>query len=72
MKMARFVELTHENGSKLSVNIDMVISFAPVGGDAERGSVLSFGYAAGERLVTRNVRVTEPYSEVAAKFSAAK
>lgn len=70
--MARFVELTHENGSEISVNADLVISFAPVGGDANRGTVLSFGYAAGERLVTRNLRVAESYGEVAAKFSAEK
>ena len=30
--MSRFVELTHENGSQLSVNVDLVVSFAPLGG----------------------------------------
>ena len=29
----------------------------------------SFGYGAGEKNMTRNVRVVDPYEEVAAKFS---
>ena len=67
--MSRFVELTHENGSQLSVNVDLVVSFAPLGGDTLRGTVISCGYGAGEKNMTRNVRVVDPYEEVAAKFS---
>ncbi|MEH6663762.1 MAG: hypothetical protein V7678_02830 [Brevundimonas sp.] len=67
--MSHFVELTHENGSKLSVNVDLVVSFAPLGGDDLRGAVISFGYSAGEKNATRNVRVVETYDEVAAKFA---
>jgi hypothetical protein len=67
--MSRFVELTHENGSPLSVNVDLVVSFAPLGGDTLRGTVISFGYSAGDKNMTRNVRVVDPYEEVTAKFS---
>lgn len=68
--MARFVELTHENGSKLSVNVDLVMSFAPLGGDASRGTVISFAYAAGDKNITRNMRVVESYDEIANIFAA--
>jgi|GEM_PF-2571366 len=70
--MSRFVELTHENGSKLSVNVDLVVSFAPLGGEDHRGAVISFGYSAGEKNMTRNVRVVEAYSDVATKFAAGR
>lgn len=70
--MSRFVELTHENGTKLSVNVDLVVSFAPLGGDDLRGTVVSFGYGAGEKNMTRNVRVVDAYDDVAAKFASAR
>lgn len=68
--MARFVELNHENGTKLSLNVDLVMSFAPLGGDVARGTVVSFAYSAGDRNATRNVRVVETYEQVAKLFAA--
>ncbi|MFN4297170.1 MAG: hypothetical protein ACK4FB_10040 [Brevundimonas sp.] len=70
--MSRFVELTHENGTRLSVNVDLVVSFAPLGGDDLRGTVVSFGYSAGDKNMTRNVRVIDAYEHVAAKFANAR
>lgn len=66
--MARFVELSHESGTKVSLNVDMVMSFAPLGGDIARGTVVSFAYSAGEKNATRNMRVVEAYDEVARLF----
>jgi hypothetical protein len=67
--MARFVELTPENGSKVMMNVDMVMAFAPTGGDEARGTVISFAYSAGDKNVTRNMRVVESYDEVTNLFS---
>ncbi|MFN3816868.1 hypothetical protein [Brevundimonas sp.] len=70
--MSRFVEMTHENGTKLSVNVDLVVSFSPLGGDDLRGTVISFGYSAGEKNMTRNVRVIDAYDAVTSKFASAR
>ena len=67
--MARFVELSHENGSKITMNVDMVMAFSPLGGDTLRGTVISFAYSAGDKNMTRNMRVVETYDEVANLFS---
>lgn len=66
--MARFVELTQESGAKININVDLVVSFAPLGGDPLRGTAITFSFAAGDKMAARTIRVVEPYGEVAKRF----
>lgn len=68
--MAHFVELTQENGAGITVNVDHVATYAPLGGDSMRGTAITFSFAAGDKMSARVIRVTEPYGEVAKRFMA--
>lgn len=67
--MTRFVELTQESGSKITVNVEQIVTFAPLGGDPLRGTAIAFGFSTGDKMAARTVRVVEPYIEVSKLFA---
>ena len=67
--MAKFVEFTSEADSPISINVDLLMSYAPLGGDLKRGVALQFAFSTGDNAATRLVRVKETYAQVTAKLS---
>lgn len=57
-----FIELTHSNGQKVTINSEAISMVMP--NSAGQTSV-TFSYAFGDKLTPRTIKVLEPYSHIA-------
>lgn len=56
-----FIELTHLNGQKVTINSEAISMVMP--NSAGQTSV-TFSYAHGDKLAPRTIKVLEPYSHI--------
>ena len=62
-----FIELTHEDGHRIILNLEEIAQVAPLGGDEERGCAVTFKRH-GTETSSRHIRVKERMSALSASL----
>ena len=62
-----FIELTHEDGHRIILNLEEIAQVAPLGGDEDRGCAVTFRRH-GVETASRHIRVRERLSALSASL----